>query len=314
MKFKITIISLLTCLGMAFCIMLVANNGRTNTDETINNPTSTTTAYANVLAAPPIPSTLFFADERVPLDIYWVKEGLEKELIINCFQHSKTLTTIKRSARFFPEMTAILQEEGLPTDLLYLCVTESNLENVVSPAKAAGFWQFMPTTGKAYGLEIDSYVDERYHLEKATRAACAYLKKLKTEFGSWSLAAAAYNRGEGGIARALESQLTDNYWDLYLNQETQRYFYRILAYKLMFENKENYGIIFNDNDYYQPIPYIEDTISSSIDDLRVFAKKQGCTYRELKELNPWLRNTSLPVVHNKYVFRLPKESAKFAKE
>ncbi len=271
-----------------------------------------TTAYQNVLAAPPLPTTLKFAGEEVPLDIYWVREGLERELIINCFQHSKTLTTIKKSARFFPVMEKILIEEGVPSDLLYLCVTESNLENVVSPAKASGFWQFMTATGKNYGLEITDYVDERYHLEKATRAACKYLKNAKKRFGTWSLAAAAYNMGEAGLQRSLDRQLCDNYWDLFLNQETQRYVYRILAYKLMFENKETYRIFFNEQDYYQPIAYVEDTITSTIENLMVYSMNKNISYRELKELNPWLRSVRLPVSGKTYLIRLPEKSVKFA--
>ncbi len=305
MKLKIILLSIFTCVGLTIFVA-VSNQSQTKVETPII-PTS----YQNVLAAPPVPTTLFFAEEKVPLDIYWVKEGLEKELIINCFQHSKTLTTLKRSTRFFPVMEKILNEEGIPLDMLYLCVTESNLENVVSPAKASGFWQFMSPTGKSYGLEINEYVDERYHLEKATRAACQYLKELKAQFGSWSLAAAAYNMGQNGLRRSMERQQCDNYWDLYLNPETSRYVYRILAYKLMLENKESYGIQLQPNDYYYPIPSQDTTVTSSISNLMEFAKQHKIAYRELKELNPWLRNTSLPVSAKTYTLKLPKNSAKF---
>lgn len=262
--------------------------------------------YQNIITAPPIPEMLDFAGDTVPLKIYWVREALERELINHCYQHSRTLQIVKRAGRYFPLMKQILEEEGVPKDFLYLCVAESSLENAVSPAKAAGFWQFMETTAKKYGLEIREEVDERYHLEKATHAACQYLKKCKEELGSWCLAAAAYNMGENGVKTAVKNQSSSNYWDLYLNTETARYLYRILAYKLMFENTAQYGIKVCASDIYHPVPCKEVTIDSPIDDLYAYAKANNLTYRELKSLNPWLRSTKLTFSPAKsYSLQLP---------
>jgi len=261
----------------------------------------------HVLTAPPLSDDIDFCGEKVPLNLYWVNEGLDRELITQYYQHSRTLLALKRSARFFPIIEKILKEEKVPEDLKYLCIAESNLENVVSPAKASGFWQFMEGTGKNYGLEINENVDERYHLEKATYAASQYLKKLKKQFGSWSLAAAAYNMGESGLAKEMKEQQVENYWELFLNQETSRYVSRCIAYKLIFENQELYNIRILDSGLYKPIDYKEIVIDKSIDDLRVFCTENKILYRQLKELNPWLRSTKLPVkTGSSYTLRVAK--------
>ncbi|MCL2436046.1 MAG: lytic transglycosylase domain-containing protein [Lentimicrobiaceae bacterium] len=262
--------------------------------------------FGNPLVSPPLPDQIDFCGEKVPLHLYWVKEGLDRELTIQCYQHSRTLQTLKRSTRFFPVIEKILKEENVPDDLKYLCIAESNLENVVSPAKAAGFWQFMEATGKSYGLEINEHVDERYHLEKATRAACVYLKKLKNQFGSWSLAAAAYNMGENGLLKNMNEQQVDSYWDLFLNQETSRYVNRCVAYKLIFENQELYNIQIADHEFYKPIHYKELIVVKSIEDLRTYCTKNNILYRQIKELNPWLRSTKLLVHGGKsYTIKVP---------
>ncbi|MDR1113369.1 MAG: lytic transglycosylase domain-containing protein [Bacteroidales bacterium] len=303
---KRLIITILLLAGAGAAFMGVAIDR--NQDDWSGEPVESNNSayYQNIITTPPVPETLDFAGETVPLKIYWVREALERELINHCYQHSRTLQIVKRTGRYFPLMKQILEEEGVPKDFLYLCVAESGLENVVSPAKAAGFWQFMETTAKKYGLEIRDEVDERYHLKKATHAACQYLKRCKKELGSWSLAAAAYNMGANGVKTAIENQSSNNYWDLYLNTETARYLYRILAYKLMFENTEQYGIKVCASDMYHPVPCKEIKIDASIDNLYAYAKAHNLTYRELKTLNPWLRSTKLTFSHTKsYNLQLP---------
>lgn len=297
---KILTITLLIFLsiGLAFCVI----------GDEVPEDHPTATSYTNTIATPHIPNELTFGGENVPLDIYWVRENLEREVITQCYLHSRTLLIFKRSGRYFPIIEKILAEEGVPDDLKYLCLAESGLENVVSPAKAAGFWQFIETTGKNYGLEINSNVDERYHLEKSTRAACVYLKKLKERFGSWSLAAAAYNMGEGGLSRSISTQNCNQYYDLWLNTETARYVYRILAFKLLFENPEKYGIKISPEEYYMPIPCKEKIIKSGISNLTEFAAQNGILYREIKFLNPWLRSTTLPANGKSYTLLLPEKS------
>jgi len=280
--------------------------------EGLNKASGEETPALNV--SPYLPESVAFAGEKIPLEVYWVRENLDRELTIASYHHSTTILSIKRAARFFPTIEKILAEEGLPDDFKYLCVAESNLQNIVSPAKASGFWQFLESTAKIYGLEVNSEVDERYHLEKATRAACRYLKDSKNRLGSWALAAAAYNMGEVGLKRNMETQQCSNYWDLLLNQETARYMYRIIAYKLIFEHPERYNFSLATTDLYYPIPATEMAIDTTIPDLYQFAVDQQITYRELKELNPWLRKTSLTVKNNKYTISLPVQSKMSSEE
>lgn len=245
------------------------------------------------LYSPPIPDSLNFAGEEVPLDVYYVREALDKELLINVYWQSNLLLLIKRAYRYFPIIEPILKANNLPDDFKYLAVIESGLSNVVSPANAAGIWQFIKTTGLNYQLEINDEVDERYHLEKATEAACRYLKKSYQLHGSWTAAAAAYNMGDGGYKKSTANQSTSVYWDLYLNAETARYVYRILAIKIIFENPQAYGIKLRLKDLYQPIPVHMIIVDTAISNLSNFALQQGINYKLLKEFNPWLKSTSL---------------------
>jgi len=270
--------------------------------------------YSNVIAAPYIPEEVTFAGEKVPLEIYWVRERLDRELINVVYQHSRTLQTMKKTPRFFPIIEQILKEEGVPDDFKYLCVAESNLENVISPAKATGYWQFLESTGKSFGLQISDDVDERYNLEKSTRAACQYLKESKTNLGNWALAAAVYNMGEGRLKNNKVTQQTNDYWDMHLNEETSRYLYRILAYKIVFENPKEYGLKVKKSDLYYPVPCDEITIDKSIPSLEAFALKNGITYLELKTLNPWLRSSKLTVNNREYKVKIPKKSKNTYKE
>ncbi len=264
--------------------------------------------YANTLTSPPVPQSMTFAGEEVPLEVYWVREALDRELIVNCYQHSKTIRILKLSSRYFPTIEKILKEEGVPDDFKYLCVAESGLENVTSPANAGGYWQFIPSTAKVYGLEISNDVDERCHLEKATRAACRYLKKMKNQFGSWTMAAAGYNRGDGGLQAAVDDQRQKSYWDLWLNSETSRYLYRILSFKLIFENPQAYGVKICPAQMYHPVETKTVRVTSSIASLPRFAEEHHVTYRELRNLNPWIRNNRLTVVSGKsYEIELPKK-------
>lgn len=256
---------------------------------------------------PTIPKKLEFAGEEVPINRFDVYESVDNEFVVNSYWHSSTIQTLKRAERYFPIIEPILKEEGVPEDFKYLCVIESNLRNVTSPAGAKGFWQFMKSTGKEYGLEINSYVDERYHLEKATHAACQYLKKSYVKFGSWTLAAASYNMGSGGLEKRLTEQKVDNYYDLLLNPETARYVYRIIAMKYMMPDHEKYGFMIDMIYKYKPIEVNTVSVDTSINSLVDFAFSQGTNYKILKSMNPWLINKSLVNYSGKtYEIIIPK--------
>jgi len=257
--------------------------------------------------AMPLPTDLNFAGENVPLDDLFVREKLDREILVNTYWHSNTFLFQKRANRWFPIIEKILAKNNMPDDIKYLALIESGLDNVRSPAGAAGFWQFMKATGEGYNLEINGDVDERYNLEKSTEAACKYLKIAHKQFGSWSLAAASYNMGKGGLNNQLTKQDVDSYYDLYLNKETSRYVYRILAAKLILSNSENFGFNIRSSELYHPYRTYNVTVDSSISSLPQFAINNGTNYATLRALNPWIRSFELPNNTNKtYNFKFPK--------
>ncbi|MEC4114346.1 lytic transglycosylase domain-containing protein [Myroides pelagicus] len=252
-----------------------------------------------------IPSKINFAGEETPLHIPDVKERFEREMIVNTNLHGSTLLTIKRAGRYFPIIEPILAKNGIPDDFKYLCVIESALSNAVSPAGASGFWQFMKGTAKDYGLVVDETIDERYDLIKATEAACNYLNDAKAKFGSWTLVAASYNRGMAGINRALDNQYVDNYYDLFLNQETSRYVFRMLALKEIMSNADKYGFAVPVNLTYKNIKTKKVAVDYDIADLPLFAKEQGVNYKLLKLHNPWLVSSSFKPKGQTYYMEIP---------
>jgi membrane-bound lytic murein transglycosylase D len=254
----------------------------------------------------PIPDSVSFAGESVPTDIFYVKEQLDRELTVNTYWHSSTLLTIKRAHRWFPLIEPILAQNGIPDDFKYLALIESGLLNVISPSGATGFWQFLEKTGKEYGLEINKEVDERYHAAKATEAACDYLNKSYRKFRNWTLVAASYNAGQGRIEETIEKQQVQNFYHMFLNDETSRYIFRILAMKIICENPVEYGFKLKKGDLYEPLSVKTVTVTSTISDLPSYARQQNTTYRMLKELNPWLRSDKLTVRSGKeYFISLP---------
>ncbi|MDH3710353.1 MAG: transglycosylase SLT domain-containing protein [Cyclobacteriaceae bacterium] len=257
-----------------------------------------------------LPDSLSFAGEPVPMHIIDVRERLDRELHINTYWHNNSIFIFKRANRWLPEIEAILTEEGVPDDFKYLSVIESGLLNVTSPAQAVGFWQFLKPTAKEWGLEVSREVDERYHPLKSTRAACKYLKKAYTKFGSWTLAAASYNMGIRGLENRLEEQRVASYFDLLLNEETSRYVFRILAAKELLNDPEVYGFDIPEKHLYVREDLKKIEITESVDDLVQYALDLGINYKILKKHNPWLRRKTLKVVNGKsYIIEVPANSA-----
>lgn len=247
-----------------------------------------------------------FSGEEVPTFMADVQERLDKEMITNMNYHTNTTLVIKRANKVFPIIEPILAKYGVPDDFKYLAVIESSLVNAVSPAGARGIWQFMPATAKEKGMEVSDEVDERYHLEKSTEAACKYLLVAKEKFGSWTLAAASYNGGMNGISKKMEEQQVDNYYDLLLTEETSRYVFRILALKEIMKNSDKYGFSIPKEALYYSIPTKKIVVDSSITDLAKFAKMQGVNYKILKIHNPWLRDKKLTnTSRKKYEIEIP---------
>jgi hypothetical protein len=256
-----------------------------------------------------IPDTVLFAGERVPLEIPDVRERLDREINVNSFWHSNTIFLLKRGKRWLPRMRKIFEEYDIPSDLVYLSVIESDLQNKVSPSKAVGFWQLLRGTAKDFKLEVTSEVDERYNPIKSTEAAAKYLKKAYQKFGTWTNAAASYNIGRRGLDRALSKQEVSSYYDLLLYEETSRYVFRAIAVKMIFEDPAAFGFNISEENLYVEENLKEIKIKESISNLRHWAFDQGINYKILKRYNPWLRKNTLTVKSGKsYVIQIPRRA------
>lgn len=255
---------------------------------------------------PQAPKVLSFAGEKVPLERWDVKEQLERELLYNYYNQYSTLYVLRLVPRYFPVIEPILKANGIPLDFKYLCIAESALRNQTSSVGAVGFWQFMSGTAPMYGLEVNGEVDERYDVEKATIAACKYFNQAYAKFGSWTAAAASYNMGQGGYNSQSTFQQRTNYYDLQLPEETMRYVFRILTFKLLVSEAEKFGYIVTSSDAYKPVKTRRIEVTTNIPNLAQFAIDNGSNYRMLKQLNPWLRDKKLTVKSKTYYITLPQ--------
>jgi len=255
-----------------------------------------------------VPDYLDFAGEPMPLKNPDILERMDKELLVNTYWQSNGLLMFKRAQKYFPIIEPILAKNGIPDDFKYLAVIESGLTDARSPAGASGFWQIMKATGRENGLEVNDNVDERYNLEMATQVACDYLNKSKEKLGSWTNAAAAYNAGNYGISKRLDTQKVDNYYDLLLGQETGRYVFRIVALKEILSHPKKYGFNFRSKDLYSTIPTYKVGVDTVVNDFAQFAKKFSINYKILKIHNPWLRENKLNNVSRKqYFIEIPEK-------
>lgn len=278
------------------------------TNEQVSN--SFDGKHATVLA-PEIPDSMKFCGENVSFDRIDIAERLDRELTGTVYGQTLSTLIIKRANRYFPMLTEILKENDAPEDLVYLAVAESSLNiKALSPAGAAGIWQFMPSTGKDYGLEVNEYVDERYDIEKSTVAACKFLKKYYSKFGNWATVCSGYNVGMAGIDSSLVRQKVNNVFDLRLNEETSRYYFRIIAYKIFLSDPKRFGYQIKENQLYQPIEYDIETVDTPVDSWMTWAQEHDITYAQLREANPWIRSTRLPNDSGKvYKVKIPKHDS-----
>ncbi|MBS9463828.1 lytic transglycosylase domain-containing protein [Flagellimonas sp. 389] len=260
------------------------------------------------ISAIDIPEDLNFAGEPVPLDDPEVMERVDREFLVNTYWQSNALLLMKRANKYFPIIEPILAKNGIPDDFKYLAVAESALIDVASPMGAAGMWHFMKATGKEYGLEVNANVDERYHIRKSTQAACEYINRWKKRFGTWTLTAATYNAGPGGIKKYMDIQKEDDYYNLLLGQETGRYVFRIMALKEILSNPEKYGFEVEKDDFYKAVPTFSVEIDEPVASWADFAKEYEINYKILKRHNPWLREPHLNnASRKKYVIEIPNK-------
>jgi membrane-bound lytic murein transglycosylase D len=295
------IMIILSSVIILFIIFGFGGESKSSKDSAFNLDSAVSRPYK-------LPDSVNFAGERMPLENFDTRESLEREIITSAYRHSSTIMVIKRANRYFPVIEKILEEYKIPDDFKYLAIAESDLSNMVSPAGATGFWQIMPETGKEEGLEINPEVDERYNLEKSTEFACEYFLKSYEKYGNWTLAAASYNSGRNGIDDQIEIQHEKNYYDLLLAEETARYIFRVVAYKLIITDPSAYGFEIDKNELYPEIRFNEVKVDTAITVFSDFARKFGTNYKLLKLLNPWLRK---PYLNNKsgktYMIKIPVE-------
>jgi len=255
-----------------------------------------------------LPENVTFAGEIMPLSNFDTRESLEREILTSAYRHSSTILIIKRANRYLPMIEKILKENNIPDDFKYLVAAESEYSNMISPAGATGFWQIMPETGREEGMEINTVVDERYNIEKSTQFACDYFKKSYEKYGNWTLTAASYNGGRNGLDEQIAIQNQHNYYDLLLNEETARYIFRAVAYKLVITDPLSFGFNLTKEDLYPELKYYEVKVDSAITSFSDFAYKFGTNYKMLKFLNPWLRKPFLtPKVNKEYIIKIPAE-------
>ncbi|MDR2801957.1 MAG: lytic transglycosylase domain-containing protein [Prevotellaceae bacterium] len=267
-----------------------------------------TGSFYQSIAHPLLPEQVDFAGEPLPLQYFDVRESLQREMVVITYWHASMLYTLQLANRFFPIIEPILEEEGVPDDFKYLCVAESNLQQLVSPSKAVGFWQFLENTAREYGLEITAEIDERYHIEKATRAACAYLKKAYAKYGSWTMAAASYNVGNTNLDKQIARQKQADYYNLLLPEETSRYVFRAVVFKLVMSNPAFYGFNLRAEDLYIPLQWSEKEITGPVESWADFAGSYGTNYKIFKYFNPWLRDGSLANTAKKtYMVKIPQK-------
>lgn len=296
--------------GFAAAMFFLYSSTLIKKEESAGGPIMNKASDVYKIKAPKVPTNIQFAGERIPMENFDVYERVDRELLVNMYWHSATILAFKRANRWFSVIEPILKKNNIPDDFKYMAVIESNLSNVVSPAGATGFWQLMEAAAKQYGLEVTKEVDERYHVEKSTEAACRYLRNSYAQFGSWITAAASYNMGLAGVDRQLGRQQAGNYFNLVLNEETSRFVARIIAVKQIFENPQRYGFYLDDDDLYPPLKTTEETVSGSIDNLADFARSYGINYKILKMYNPWLRDNVLKNPGGKtYTIKLPEKGS-----
>jgi membrane-bound lytic murein transglycosylase D len=301
-----TVLTAFVLVGTVIIVLSIAPGFKGFGKSPRNQQNTYDTAYS--IKSYRLPEIVTFADEKMPLENFDTKESFEREILISAYRHSSTILIIKRANRYLPMIEKILKKNNIPDDFKYLAAAESEYSNMVSPAGATGFWQIMPETGKEEGMEINTVVDERYDVEKSTQFACDYFRKSYEKYGNWTLAAASYNGGRAGLDEQIEIQNQHNYYDLLLNEETARYIFRAVAYKLVITDPVAYGFNIGKKDVYPELKYYEVKVDTAVSNFSVFADKFNTNYKMLKILNPWLRKPYLtPKPNKEYVIKIPTE-------
>ncbi|MGE5356709.1 MAG: lytic transglycosylase domain-containing protein [Deltaproteobacteria bacterium] len=299
-KFKLLFIVLIIAIPVAMMISF-SDGLETEFADNIIEP------LPQVIRAPQMKNYYSFAGERIPIESFDVMERLDRELLNNSYSHSLTLQSMKLSYRYFPVISPILEQYGIPEDFKYMAVAESGLRNVISSANATGYWQIMKPTAIELQMIINEDIDERYDIERSTIAAAQYLLKLKKRFGSWINVIAAYNIGMTKFSKNMVSQEENDFYDMNMNSETMRYLFRLVAIKELFENPGDYGFHINHTEKYGQLDdYYTIKVDSSVSSLGKFAHDNNTTFRLLKLYNPWLISDKLTVKDTSFFIKIKK--------
>ncbi len=293
---------------LTFCTTVTSEEvNRVSSNYSFTNSSSNSSiGFKQNVTVPPIPDKVDFAGEEVPLHYFDVRESLIREVTSLSYFHGTMLYIMQLDNRYGSEIKSILIEEGVPEDLYYICIAESGIQPVVSPAGAAGYWQFLPGTAREYGLVVDNEVDERYNIQKSTKAAAAYFKKAYSEFGSWAMAAASYNTGFKNVRYRMDIQSQSNYFDTQFVDETARYLFRALAFKIILNNREIYGFDIPQEYLYRKLEFYEVTVNGSIDNWSDFAREHNTNFKLIKMYNQWIRANYLQNRSRRtYIVRVP---------
>ncbi len=303
-SYKNSIFTLLVLAGALIIIVSIAGSFKNKANSNAKISMSHDTIYAN--RPYKLPERVTFAGEKMPLENFDTRESLDREILTSAYRHSSTILIIKRANRYLPVIEKVLRKNNIPDDFKYLVAAESEYSNVISPAGATGFWQIMKATGIEQGMEINSVVDERYDVEKSTQFACDYFKKSYEKYGNWTLTAASYNSGRAALDEQIKIQKQYNYYDLLLSEETARYIFRVVAYKLVISDPASYGFSISKDELYPVLKYKEVKVDTIVNSFSKFAEHFGTNYKILKYLNPWLRKPYLkPKPGKEYIIRIP---------
>ncbi len=298
------IFAVLILAGVLILIISIGESFKGTAGSDVESLISYDTTYTNTTYK--LPDNVTFAGERIPLENFDTRESLDREILTSAYRHSSTILIIKRANRYLPVIEKILRKNNIPDDFKYLVAAESEYSNMISPAGATGFWQIMKATGIEQGMEINTVVDERYDIEKSTQFACDYFKKSYEKFGSWTLTAASYNCGRTALDEQIRIQQQENYYNLLLSEETARYIFRVVAYKLVISDPANYGFTIGKDELYPVLKYKEVKVDTAVTNFSSFAEHFGTNYKLLKFLNPWLRKPYLtPKPGKEYIIKIP---------
>jgi membrane-bound lytic murein transglycosylase D len=305
-SYRKPIFALLVLVGALILIVSIVESfkgvGNSDSEASISNDT----IYTNKPYK--LPEKVTFAGERMPLENFDTRESLDREILTSAYRHSSTILIIKRAHRYLPVIEKILRKNDIPDDFKYLVAAESEYSNMISPAGATGFWQIMKATGIEQGMEINSVVDERYDIEKSTLFACDYFRKSYEKYGNWTLTAASYNSGRSSLDEQISIQQQNNYYDLLLSEETARYIFRVVAYKLVISDPASYGFTIGKDEFYPVLKYKDVKVDTAVTSFSNFAEHFGTNYKLLKFLNPWLRKPYLtPKQGKEYIIKIPEK-------